>query len=71
MTVTVEPFYQNFVSSFNLIRGSWTPFSDLLRVAVSDQEENIILEYFIDFTIRDEITAEKDPLVCNNEHFIS
>lgn len=39
--------------SFNLVRGVWTPFSDLLRVAVLDQDDNIVSEHFLEFAKRD------------------
>jgi hypothetical protein len=37
--IQIQPYYQNYIISFNLIRGSWTPYSDLLRFAILDQED--------------------------------
>ena len=42
LTLDILPYYHYFVVSFNLVRGVWTPFSDLMRIAVLDQDENIL-----------------------------
>ena len=67
LTLEIEPFYRSFMISFNLVRGVWTPFSDLLRVAVLDQDDNIASEHFLEFTKRDEINSKKDLLKCNRQ----
>lgn len=64
-TVPINPNYQNYIISFNLIRGSWTPFSDSLRVVILDQFDVEIQDYFIEFPSRNEINPDVNLLRCN------
>ena len=36
-TIPINYNYHNMMINLNLIRGSWTPYSDSLRIVMSDQ----------------------------------
>lgn len=62
--VPIQPNYQNFILSFNLVRGSWTPFSDSLRIVMLDQFGVEEKDYFIEFPSRNEINPDVNLLRC-------
>ena len=62
--VPIHPNYQNYIISFNLIRGSWTPFSDSLRIVIFDQYGVELQDYFVEFPSRNEINPEVNLLRC-------
>ena len=54
--VNVEVFgdYQNAILYFNVVRSSWAPFSDLLRIAF-ETDDVTTGEYFIEYIRREEV----------------
>jgi len=65
ITIDVQPYFQNFILAFNLIRGSWTPFSDLLKISIMDENDNMLDDQFIELTRRDDMNSIPNPVICN------
>ena len=63
--VEIKPIYKVMILSFNLIRTSWTPFSDLLKITLNSKNEKLN-EYIIDYERREEIDDKKSLIRCNN-----
>lgn len=64
-SVSVDVFghYQNAIVYFNVIRSSWAPFSDLLRVGF-EADGVIIGENFIEYQRREEVSSITNKITC-------
>ena len=51
VSIEVKDWYKIMKLSFNLIRTSWTPYSDLLKITLKTKNEKLS-EYIIDYQRR-------------------
>lgn len=67
-TIDVTQNYHNFLVSFNLIRDTWTPYRDILHIQITDQLQDELGTYFIEFVTRSEINPAVNLLRCGKTY---